>query len=63
MRDAGALAWLLTAGIVPNLAFLTLGAWMLRVLPLSARGAERLGKLNSEIEGPADAERTSACLV
>jgi len=30
---------------------------------LGVRSAERLGKLNSEIEDPADLERTSACLV
>jgi hypothetical protein len=43
MRDIGALAWLLTAGVVPNLAYLAMGAWMLRGFPVAARGAERLG--------------------
>ena len=43
MRDLGSLAWLLTAGIVPNLAYLAIGAWMLRGLPVTVRGAERLG--------------------
>jgi hypothetical protein len=42
MRDAGALVWLLIAGVVPNLAYLALGAWILRRLAPSARGAERL---------------------
>jgi hypothetical protein len=43
MRDLGALAWLLTAGVVPSLAYLAIGAWMLRGMPVAARGAERLG--------------------
>jgi hypothetical protein len=42
MRDPLDLASLLAAGMLPNLAFLALGLWLLPVLRSGARGAERL---------------------
>jgi hypothetical protein len=42
MRDPAQLASLLAAGILPNLAYLALGLWLLRILGEAARGAERL---------------------
>ena len=42
MRAASEIAQLVVAGVVPDLAYLALGLWMLRPLGLAARGAERL---------------------
>lgn len=42
MRAAPEIVRLVFAGIVPDLAYLALGLWMLRPLGLAARGAERL---------------------
>lgn len=41
MRTAWDIAGLLAAGVVPNLAYLAIGLWLLRPLRLAARGAER----------------------
>jgi hypothetical protein len=41
MRDAGELVSLLLAGLLPILAYLAVGLWMLRAIGLAARGAER----------------------
>ncbi len=42
MRAASEIAQLVVAGVVPDLAYLALGLWMLRPLGLAVRGAERL---------------------
>jgi len=41
VRSAGEIAGLLAAGVVPALAYLAIGLWLLRPLRLAARGAER----------------------
>jgi hypothetical protein len=42
LRDAAALAWLVTAGVVPCLAYLSIGLWLLRAIGSVVRGSERL---------------------
>ncbi len=42
MRSAWEIAELVLAGVVPNLAYLAVGLWVLQPLGLAARGAERL---------------------
>ncbi|HVN40796.1 MAG TPA: hypothetical protein VMW19_21740 [Myxococcota bacterium] len=44
MRDLPALGGLLVAGVVPNLAYLALGAWIVRALGLRASGCERIAQ-------------------
>jgi len=41
VRSAGEIAGLLAAGVVPDLAYLAIGLWLLRPLGLAARGTER----------------------
>jgi hypothetical protein len=42
LRDAAALSWLVAAGVVPCLAYLSVGSWLLRAIGSAARGSERL---------------------